>query len=127
WTYSDGVNSSNQNQIISIQDTTAPVAAISTLPTVNAQCSVASLTDPTATDNCAGSVVGTSNAVFPITTSTTVTWTYSDGVNASQQNQTITIADTAAPVADVTSLPTINAQCSVASLTAPTATDNCAG
>ncbi|MBF4519046.1 BspA family leucine-rich repeat surface protein [Flavobacterium sp. ANB] len=127
WTYSDGVNSSQQNQTITIADTAAPVAAISTLPTVNAQCSVASLTAPTATDNCAGSIVGTTNAVFPITTSTTITWTYSDGINSSQQNQTVTIADTTAPVADVATLPTINAQCSVASLTAPTATDNCAG
>ncbi|WP_219634520.1 hypothetical protein, partial [Flavobacterium chungangense] len=67
------------------------------------------------------------NAVFPITTSTTITWTYSDGVNSSQQNQTVTIADTTAPVFDATTLPTINEQCSVTSLTAPTATDNCAG
>ncbi|WP_180903947.1 hypothetical protein, partial [Flavobacterium chungangense] len=67
------------------------------------------------TDNCAGTITATTNATFPITASTTVTWTYSDGVNASQQNQTVTIADTTAPVADVTSLPTINAQCSVTS------------
>ncbi|WP_157505977.1 BspA family leucine-rich repeat surface protein, partial [Flavobacterium chungangense] len=122
-TASDG----NSKQLIDDADTTAPVAAISTLPTINAQCSVTNLTAPTATDNCAGSIVATTNAVFPITASTTVTWTYSDGVNSSQQNQPITIADTTAPVADVSTLPTVNAQCSVASLTAPTATDNCAG
>ncbi|WP_163411588.1 BspA family leucine-rich repeat surface protein, partial [Flavobacterium ajazii] len=122
-TASDGTS----KQLIDDADTTAPVADVSTLPTVNAQCSVASLIAPTATDNCAGTITATTNAVFPITASTTVTWTYSDGVNSSQQNQTVTIADTTAPVADVSTLPTINAQCSVASLTAPTATDNCAG
>ncbi|CAD0000391.1 hypothetical protein FLACHUCJ7_00011 [Flavobacterium chungangense] len=97
------------------------------MPTLNAQCSVASLTAPTATDNCAGSVIGTTNTTFPITASTMVTWTYSDGTNSSQQSQVVTIQDTTAPVADATTLPTVTAQCSVASLTAPTATDNCAG
>ncbi|WP_180903949.1 hypothetical protein, partial [Flavobacterium chungangense] len=81
----------------------------------------------TATDNCAGTITATTNAVFPITASTTITWTYSDGINSSQQNQTIMIADTTAPVADIATLPTVNAQCSVASIASPTATDNCAG
>ena len=35
---------------------------------------------------------------LPITASTNVVWTYSDGINTSTQNQTITIADTTAPV-----------------------------
>ncbi|MEM0578674.1 gliding motility-associated C-terminal domain-containing protein, partial [Flavobacterium polysaccharolyticum] len=37
-------------------------------------------------------------AVLPITSSTTVVWTYSDGTNSTTQNQSIVIADTTAPV-----------------------------
>jgi len=40
---------------------------------------------------------------------------------------TVTVGDVVAPVPNVASLSTINAQCEVTSLTAPTATDNCAG
>lgn len=40
---------------------------------------------------------------------------------------TITVADNMSPVADAVSLTTINEQCSVTSLVAPTATDNCVG
>jgi hypothetical protein len=109
-------------------DTTAPVADLANLPTISAQCEVTSLTPPTATDNCAGSITGTTNATLPITSSTTITWTYDDGnSNVSTQTQSIAINDTTAPVANIANLPTINAQCEVTSLTPPTATDNCAG
>ncbi|MEM0578847.1 hypothetical protein, partial [Flavobacterium polysaccharolyticum] len=77
WTYSDGTNSTTQNQSIVIADTTAPVADAATLPTITAQCSVTSLTPPTATDNCLGVVTASTTAVLPITSSTTVVWTYS--------------------------------------------------
>ncbi|MFM1876691.1 MAG: hypothetical protein RL266_2428, partial [Bacteroidota bacterium] len=43
------------------------------------------------------------------------------------QTVTVTVGDVDAPVANVASLSTINAQCEVTALTAPTATDNCAG
>ncbi|MCG2420358.1 hypothetical protein K8089_15135, partial [Aequorivita sp. F47161] len=127
WTYTDGTNTSTQNQTVTINDTTAPVPDVATLPTVTDACSVASLPAPTATDNCAGTVTGTTTISFPITASTTVVWTYTDGTNTSTQNQTVTINDTTAPVPDVTTLPTVTDACSVASLPAPTATDNCAG
>ena len=108
-------------------DIVAPVADVSALPAVTGQCSVASLTAPTATDNCAGSVTGTTTTTFPITSSTTVTWTYTDGTNTSTQTQAVTINDVTAPVADVSTLPAVTGQCNVASIAAPTATDNCAG
>ncbi|WP_131407118.1 hypothetical protein, partial [Flavobacterium reichenbachii] len=98
WTYSDGVNTSIQNQTVTIADTMAPVANLASLPVVTAQCSAATITAPTAMDNCLGTVTGTTTTTFPITASTTVVWTYSDGVNTSTQNQTVTIADTMAPV-----------------------------
>ncbi len=100
---------------------------VATLPTVTEQCSVASLPAPIATDACTGAVTGTTTTTFPITASTTVVWTYTDGTNTSTQNQTVTINDTTAPVPDVATLPTVTEQCSVASLPVPTATDACAG
>ncbi|WP_447637662.1 RCC1 domain-containing protein [Flavobacterium microcysteis] len=127
WTYTDGTNSSTQNQAIVIGDTTAPVADAATLPTITGQCSVTSLVPPTATDSCIGTVMGTTTVLFPITASTTITWTYSDGTNSSTQNQVIVIGDTTAPVADAATLPTITGQCSVTSLVPPTATDSCIG
>jgi phage gp37-like protein len=131
WTYTDeNGNTTTQDQNIVIDDTTAPVADASSLADVTAQCSVTSLTAPTATDNCAGSVTVTNNASLPITTqgTTVVTWTYTDeNGNTTTQDQNIVIDDTTAPVADASSLADVTAQCSVTSLTAPTATDNCAG
>lgn len=48
------------------------------------------ITPPTATDNCSGAILGTSNAIFPITQNTTITWTYSDNSgNTYTQTQNI--------------------------------------
>ncbi|MEP1069071.1 MAG: LamG-like jellyroll fold domain-containing protein [Crocinitomicaceae bacterium] len=131
WTYDDGNgNTSTQMQDVVIDDVTAPVGDVATLSDITAECSVTSLTAPTATDNCAGAITGTHNATLPITTqgTTTVTWTYDDGNgNTSTQTQDVVIDDASAPVADVATLSDITAECSVTSLTAPTATDNCAG
>ncbi len=122
--------SSVQTLSVIIEDVTAPVADVTTLANVTAECSVTSLTAPTATDNCAGSITGTHNATLPITTqgTTTVTWTYDDGNgNTSIQTQSVVIDDVTAPAANTTTLADITSECSVTSLTAPTATDNCAG
>lgn len=109
-------------------DNLAPVPTVATLSNVTAQCSITSLSAPSAMDNCVGAVTGTHNATFPITVSTPVTWTYNDGNgNTSTQIQNVVINDNTPPVANQTSLPTITAQCSVTSLVAPAATDNCAG
>ena len=131
WTYDDGNgNTSTQVQKVVINDVTAPVADVTILADVTAECSVTSLVAPTATDNCSGIVLVSHNAVLPITSqgSTTVTWTYDDGNgNTSTQVQNVVINDVTAPVADVTILADVTAECSVISLVAPTATDNCSG
>lgn len=129
WTYDDGNgNTSTQTQSVVINDNTAPVADIASLPNVTAQCSVSSLAAPTATDNCSGALTGTHNATFPITANTTVTWTYDDGNgNITTQAQNVVLSDNTAPVADVASLATLTDECSISSLTAPVATDNCDG
>lgn len=131
WTYDDGNgNTSNQNQNIIIDDTTPPTPDVASLPNVTAQCEVTSLTSPTATDNCGGTVTVTNNATLPITAqgTTVVTWTYDDGNgNTSNQNQNIVVDDTTPPTPDAASLPDVTAECEVTSLTTPTATDNCGG
>jgi hypothetical protein len=129
WTYADGNgNSSTQTQEVVINDNTTPVADAGSLADITAQCEVTSLTAPTAMDNCEGAIAGTHNASFPITSSTTVTWTYTDGNNnSSSQTQEVVINDFTDPVGDLASLADVNNQCEVPFLTAPTATDNCSG
>ena len=97
---------------------------------VTAECEVTSITAPTATDNCGGAITGTTTTTFPITAqgTTVVTWTYDDGNgNTITQTQNVIIDDVTAPVADVATLADVTAECEVASITAPTATDNCGG
>jgi len=130
WTYDDGNgNTTTQNQTIVIDDVSDPVADLVSLADITAECEVTSLTAPTATDNCAGAVTVTHNASLPITAqgTTIVTWTYDDGNgNASTQDQNVVLTDVSNPVPDVDPLPDVTAECEVTSLTAPTATDNCA-
>jgi len=59
WTFSDGNgNSSTANQTVIVKDATAPVAPV--LANVTGECS-ATVTAPTTTDNCAGTVTGTTS------------------------------------------------------------------
>ncbi|WP_281777987.1 T9SS type B sorting domain-containing protein [Croceibacter atlanticus] len=93
WTYTDANgNSSTQDQDVVINDTTAPVADNVPLPTVTEECQVDSIAAPTATDNCDGQVTATTSTPFPITSSTIVTWTYTDANgNSSTQDQDVVI------------------------------------
>jgi ferredoxin len=131
WTFDDGNGGQlTVSQNVIITDVTAPVEDVATLTDATDQCSVAAITAPTATDNCAGTVTGTTTTTFPITTqgTTTITWTYVDGNgNSSTQTQDVVITDVTAPVEDVATLTDATDQCSVAAITAPTATDNCVG
>lgn len=80
--------------------TCAPVPNAISLPTITGQCSV-TLTAPTATSPCTGTIIGTTPTEFPITApgTTTVTWTYSYENGATvTQNQNVTIDDTVAPI-----------------------------
>jgi hypothetical protein len=129
WTYDDGNgNTSTQTQTVIVDDVTAPVPDVATLPTVSGECS-ASVTAPTATDNCEGPITGTTTdpTSYTVQGTYTITWTYDDGNgNTSTQTQTVIVDDVTAPVPDVATLPTVSGECS-ASVTAPTATDNCEG
>lgn len=76
-----------------------PVPDNPQLPTFISNCSVDSLTAPTATNNCAGAggIVGVTDTIFPITTqgNTIVVWKYNYGNGqVVTQNQTVTINST---------------------------------
>jgi hypothetical protein len=115
-------------QTITIESVCAPVPDLAVLPTITGECS-ATATAPTATSSCTGTATGTTSTVFPVTTqgTTIVTWTYNDGNgNIYTQNQTIQLDDTIAPITDATTLADATGQSTV-TVTAPTATDACAG
>lgn len=129
WTYNDGNgNTSTQTQTVIVDDNVAPVPNTSSLPAMSDPCSV-TLTTPSATDNCAGTIAAATTDPTSYTNqgTYTVTWTYNDGNgNTVTQTQNVTITDNVAPVPNVSSLPAVSGQCNV-SVSAPSATDNCAG
>jgi sulfur transfer complex TusBCD TusB component (DsrH family) len=133
WLYADILgNFETLTQDVTLFDFTEPVADVAVLADINAECEVleADVTPPTATDNCSGIVMVSSDAVFPITAqgTTTITWTYTDANgNFSTQTQDVTLFDFTDPTPDLTVLADINAECAVleADVTPPTATDNC--
>lgn len=131
WTYDDGNgNVVTQDQDVVIQDVTAPVPTVSNLSTLTGECSVTVATAPTATDNCAGTITGTTSDPLTYTAqgTYTITWLYNDGHgNTTTQTQTVVVDDITAPVPNVSSLPAIKAQCGITVSSFPTATDNCVG
>jgi hypothetical protein len=131
WTYTDvNGNTSTQTQDVVITDITGPLADITTLSDVTDECSVTTLANPTATDNCGGLVTVSNDATLPISTqgTTVVTWTYTDvNGNTSTQTQNVVITDITAPAADIAALSDVTDECSVTTLANPTATDNCGG
>ena len=131
WTFDDGNgNTSTQTQNIVVDDITDPVPDLSSLPDATGECSASIAGPPTATDNCAGAITGTTSDQLAYSTqgTFTVTWSYDDGNgNTSTQTQNIIVDDITAPVADLASLPDATGQCSATITAPPTATDNCSG
>ncbi len=130
WTFyaAPGV-SITQTQNVILTDTIAPVADSLSLNDVSGTCLVDSVavSIPSAIDNCEGIIYGTPDQSFPITSTTTIIWTYTDtSGNVSTQSQNIIISDSLVPIADNAQLVDIVA-CGSASPIAPTATDNCSG
>jgi hypothetical protein len=84
--------------IVTIKDTTAPVAP--TVATITRNQAVTP-TAPTATDNCSNTVTGTTTTSFPITTqgTTVVTWTFTDAQGNSSTTTQNVIIDSTAPTA----------------------------
>lgn len=131
WTYDDGNgNTSTQEQTIIIDDVTGPEPTDPSLADITAECEVTTLTAPSATDNCGGDVLVSSDATLPITDqgTTIITWTYTDeNGNSTTQTQDVIIDDITAPVPDADPLADVTTSCELTELEAPTATDNCGG
>jgi len=127
WTYEDeNGNITTQEQIIIIDDE-LPVPDELILTDIEESCSVESITYPTATDNCLGTITGVPDIAPPYNVSTTVTWTYDDGHgNNVTQTQNIIVNDMVPPAPDMPILDVLTAECSIEPV-APTATDNCSG
>src|SRR5690606_35583949 len=61
WTFDDGNgNTSQQTQTVIVDDVTAPVPDVASLPDATGECYV-TVTAPTATDNCEGTITGTTS------------------------------------------------------------------
>ena len=125
WTFDDGNGQSvTATQNVIVDDVTAPAAP--TLADVTGECS-ATATAPTTTDNCAGTITGTTTDALSYSTQGThvITWTFDDGNGQSvTATQNVIVDDVTAPATPT--LADVTGECS-ATATAPTTTDNCAG
>ncbi|KAF0198146.1 MAG: hypothetical protein FD166_1497, partial [Bacteroidetes bacterium] len=113
--------------VATINDILAPVPDVTTLPEITGECLAAVLSAPTATDNCSGTITGTTSDPLSYNAqgNYTITWIFDDGNgNSSTAQQSVIVDDVTAPVAPV--LADVTGECS-ASVAAPVAEDNCAG
>ncbi|MBC7398652.1 MAG: hypothetical protein H7289_01810, partial [Mucilaginibacter sp.] len=117
-------NSSTQSFTVTAADKTAPVVPV--LADISAECSTLA-TAPTATDNLAGNVVGTTTdpLSYSVQGSYVIHWSFDDGNgNVSTATQNVIIKDVTAPILPV--LADVTGECSATAIV-PTALDNCAG
>ncbi|MBC6427569.1 MAG: BspA family leucine-rich repeat surface protein, partial [Ekhidna sp.] len=131
WVYTDEAgNTSEQTQDVTIADTESPT--VTDLNAITAACSLAEadLPEPTATDNCdEGQIMGAHNVTnFPITSNTSITWTFTDNAdNTATQMQDVIVDNTPPTVSG--NLNAITAQCQVteAEVNAAAGSDTCPG
>lgn len=92
WKYVMNNDSITQVQLLTIADTTAPQPDEVQLAALTVACPY-TLIAPTATDNCAGTVTGTTDSLtFTTAGNYTITWTYTDSAgNSSIQEQSLTV------------------------------------
>ncbi len=75
-----------------VVDSTAPVPVEASLMAVSDPCSVDTLMAPMAVSNAGDTIMGTTMSTFPITATEVVTWTYTDSIgNSFEQNQSVEI------------------------------------
>ncbi|MNJ85628.1 hypothetical protein D3C87_31030 [compost metagenome] len=102
WTFNDGNgNSITVDQHIIVTDSENPVTT--PLPTLNIACNDV-VTAPTATDNCTGTVTGTtSNPLsYAIPGTYTINWVFADGNgNSSNEAQTVVVSCSSAGLEDL--------------------------
>jgi hypothetical protein len=104
WSFDDGNgNTASADQNVIIEDVTAPIPDIAILPTITEQYT-ATVTLPTATDVCSGTINGTTTAPLTYNEEGTyvITWTFEDeNNNIITQEQTVEITDTFVPLTKV--------------------------
>ena len=125
WIYSDGFgNTSTQTQSVAINDINDPVSPA--LADQSVDCS-ATVVAPSTTDNCAGTITGTTTDPLSYATQGTyvITWTFDDGNgNSVNATQNVIVADLTPPLTPA--LPDLTGDCSVTAAV-PSTTDACAG
>ncbi|PKO96045.1 MAG: hypothetical protein CVU14_11245, partial [Bacteroidetes bacterium HGW-Bacteroidetes-9] len=102
-TDSKGCTKTASFTVLTIADIIAPVPDVTFLPDISGECD-ASVTPPTATDNCAGIVTGTTSDPLSYASqgTYTITWIYTDGNgNTATQTQNVIVDDNTAPVVPV--------------------------
>jgi hypothetical protein len=96
-TVDDGKGGTSPDTVsITVRDTSPPVPTVASLPTTEGKCSAEITSVPTATDNCAGTVVGTTTNPLRYTVQGTyaVTWRFVDQYqNFTTQTQTVIVRD----------------------------------
>src|SRR4029434_1489448 len=113
-------------QNVLVPDPMPPATPV--LADVTCQCSATISAAPTTTDNCAGTVTGTTSDSLSRNTQGTsvVHWTFDDGNgNTTTATQNIIVHDTTPPATPV--LSDVTGQCTATIGASPTTTDNCAG
>lgn len=96
--------------LVTVVDSIPPIPDVPELPTVTGECFAEITSIPTATDNCAGTIQGTTTdfLIYGNQGTYTVTWTYDDGNgNVITQTQTVVVQDVTPPVISVTFSPNI--------------------
>ena len=87
---------------VRVEDKTAPVPDLNTLPTITGNCKAIIAVIPTATDTCAGNIIGTTTdpLQYSLPGNYIIHWSYTDqNGNTTIQNQNVVI--TSEPLADV--------------------------
>jgi hypothetical protein len=125
WTFDDGHgNTITQDQNVIVYDFTAPVAP--TLADLTGECSVTAVA-PTTTDNCAGTITGTTSdpLIYSTQGSYVITWTFDDGNgNNVDVDQNVVVDDITAPTA-TSSSDVVTCDGTVSSIGLTDITDNC--
>ncbi|MBI2274299.1 MAG: HYR domain-containing protein, partial [Bacteroidetes bacterium] len=110
--------------VVTVQDTTPPVAPV--LPTITAACSV-TVPVPSATDNCSGTIIGTTNDLLSYNAQGdyTITWIFTDASgNTSTAQQHVIISDVVKPVISCPADIILTANTTVNNVAGATATYN---
>jgi hypothetical protein len=130
-TVDDGLESDTEIVVITVIDNIPPIPDMATLSPVTGECTGQIASMPTATDNCAGSIIGTTSNPLSYAEQGTyaVTWTYDDGNgNFTTQTQSVVVQDVTPPSISVSASPDTlwppNHKL-VSISTTVTATDNC--